>query len=592
MLKIIRNIRLKKLIAIQAALIFAVILISALMPRETVVLTADRFELYSGVKTENAAYIDESSDYEGYFVTAPLLNLKRGSYTVEVIGVSGASGNTLVIDGDSKGIGALYDSRSNLPLGVNECSADIWLLNSEMNVWLSCEYGGSGALEISEIRITENNGLINTIALFAALAFAAFDLTVWAVARGSGVVFAVLAATVVMASLPLLYKGLLNGTDIQFHLMRLAGLKEGFAAGVVPLRLNFIAANGYGYADTLFYPNLLLWPFAFLASCSIPLGLMFEFMIFSINAATAAASYIGFKAIFKERFPALVGAVCYTLAHNRFSDCYTLAAIGEAFAIIFLPLVAAAIYVMLFEPVESEGFRRGVLLGVVGFSGIIQSHIITTTTTGIAVLVICLVFIKRTLSAGRLSALLKTAGITVALNLWSLVPFADMMTKGPYSMSPSVLMKSIASKGLDLRCLFRVDGLWLYDDYYSFNGYAIGALMFFGVLSLLFFIGSQGRGDDHRTLRIGLACLAFAVISAWAVTRYFPWDAIAEHGGIAAYIAQNIQHPRRLLMFVSLFCSICAAAGASAVKTKPRKAVFARCWLRLRSFRWPITAID
>ena len=76
---------------------------------------------------------------------------------------------------------------------------------------------------------------------------------------------------------------------------------------------------------------------------------------------------------------------------------------------------------------------------VVGYSGIIQSHVISCVIAGIFMALICLVMIRKLFWLRRLIEFVKAGVFTILLNGWYLVPFLDYMRLGYVSQDPDTL---------------------------------------------------------------------------------------------------------------------------------------------------------
>lgn len=101
----------------------------------------------------------------------------------------------------------------------------------------------------------------------------------------------------------------------------------------------------------------------------------------------------------------------------RFTNIYARGALGETLALTFLPLIIAGFYHVLL------GDKKKWPWLVIGFTGVIESHVLSTATMGVIFAVCCLIFIRELFCDKRWLELLKAAGLTVLLNLWFLVPF-------------------------------------------------------------------------------------------------------------------------------------------------------------------------
>ena len=127
-------------------------------------------------------------------------------------------------------------------------------------------------------------------------------------------------------------------------------------------------------------------------------------LIVLINVATAISMYCSVKSITKSKFSAIFGTVLYMLAPYRLCDLYIRSAIGEALAMIFLPLAIAGIYHILL----GEKSKWYYLL--IGLTGITQSHVLSCLLIGLVMIFLCVIFVKYLLLERRYLKLIMTLG--------------------------------------------------------------------------------------------------------------------------------------------------------------------------------------
>lgn len=110
-------------------------------------------------------------------------------------------------------------------------------------------------------------------------------------------------------------------------------------------------------------------------------------------------SYRSFSGVFRSKEKGLLAAFLYTLSIYRLIDLYTRAALGEGMAMIFLPLVMWGMYELFL------GNEKKWYLAALGFTGVMQCHILSTE------LAVCfgglfgLLYIGRLREKGRFRAL-------------------------------------------------------------------------------------------------------------------------------------------------------------------------------------------
>lgn len=64
----------------------------------------------------------------------------------------------------------------------------------------------------------------------------------------------------------------LGKVDVFFHLNRVMGIAEGLSAGDFPVYVHGYQMQGFGTADGVLYPDLLLYVPALLVICGVPLA--------------------------------------------------------------------------------------------------------------------------------------------------------------------------------------------------------------------------------------------------------------------------------------------------------------------------------
>ncbi len=368
---------------------------------------------------------------------------------------------------------------------------------------------------------------------------------------------------VIITSIPLMMSGLWkNGTghDMFFHLMRIEGLTQGIKSGQFPVRIQPGWYNGYGYATSVFYGDLFLWIPAALHLIGIPLQVSYKIFVFACNLATFYVAFYSFNAIFRKEWVAFFGAIWYTISLYRLINVYIRHAVGEHTAMIFFPLIGYAMVCLLRETPETT---KGIKALVIGMTGILQSHMISFEITVGVLIVICLIYIKRTFRRETIVSLIKATGLTVVANLWFLIPLLEYMRNGTFNANTvSEYKKSIniGDSGLFIKQLFRIKygaaGVNLPVSAGIENEMPLGVGMG-GVIILLALIASLVLGikgkESKETVKFNAVVLIGAVVAMFLSSIYFPWGVIEDIGNPIRYAIINIQFPWRFLGVASTF---------------------------------------
>jgi len=322
--------------------------------------------------------------------------------------------------------------------------------------------------------------------------------------------------------------------DLLFHRTRLESYTEAirhldFFPRVFPtMGLNF------GYAADLFYPSILLLPFALFRIVGLAFVPSYYLYQFLISFVTAATSYYFLYSIKKSKKQALLFACFYTLSSYRLIDQSVRAALGETLAFAFLPLFALGVYSIVYTTKH-----RWQLLAV-ATSLLIASHLITAFYSFIFLMFFILINWKKSKLA-QVKSLIQSGLLTLCLSAWFLFPYLEQVTQLTFNFSNTTLWSS----GLN----FSLANLIV-------NSLANVSAPFtelkpnIGLLLIVFVIIAGIHFRQLTTLNKRLAVVTFLLIVL--ATNLFPW------GLFKLSIIAKIQFPWRMLLFASFFASLLA----------------------------------
>ncbi len=346
----------------------------------------------------------------------------------------------------------------------------------------------------------------------------------------------------VLMSLPLLIPSnyLYTNNDLEFHITRIYGVKDGLLHGLPWIKFQSNWYNGYGYMVSAFYGDMLLYLPALANISGMSMGLSYRLFAVLIHLLTLFSAYYCFSGIFGRK-AGLSGAIAYSFLLYRFVDMYERGAVGEYCAIVFLPFLAYAVYALF-----KDDYFKSVVLFVIGFTGTLNTHILTTEMAILMLVLVFLFHIREALVPKRLLALLVAAVSVVIVNLGFIVPFLDeAMNESVNVMDASRNTFSLNERGISLTNILT-----------EHRG-AIPAivLLFFALFYLLYCI-KESKGDSTSAFSGEHAQLIkywlLTMISLFLCSSYFPWDALSKFPRITN-IVTSIQFPWRFLAFAGLF---------------------------------------
>ena len=326
---------------------------------------------------------------------------------------------------------------------------------------------------------------------------------------------ALLALAAVFTSLPVLREDAVLSIDTQFHAARIMNLADGLRSGQLPVRVGGFSYNGYGAATSVFYPDALLVPLALMVLGGASITFVLQLFTVLVNGLTAALMYASARRMPGSREAALCASLLYVCSVYRLRGLYETFMMGQVLAMAVLPLFLLGLW----EVCRGEA-KRWPLLSA-GATLIVQSHMLTTLLCALLALCAVLLCLPAMLRERRLPALLKAAGMTLLLNLWTLVPMVTLCLSG---VNTGTMQFGFSGSALELHEVLQPDGF-------------IGLPLLLGAALLA---GTKAPADG-RAARL---CAVFGAGAVLLSTKLFPWSyAVRLTGGLI----EVLQFPWRFL---------------------------------------------
>ena len=556
----------------------------AMRVQAPLVFSGSELEAISGqaIVADGSISMQDSEDY-GPFARTPLLSLKKGSYVATVTYESSLEGAKVFQDNDY-----VTMNEQLLPAGGTQASFNLW---AKGNTATSFQFSYNGGTRtIYQFTVTPTHGYARVSSLGWLVFFALLDLLLLVrlgalpVCRSpysARLVYASLLGLIVFQSLPLCAGFLFSGHDLPFHLSRIQGIADGLAAGQFPVKIYPSLLQGQGYANGVFYGDFLLYIPAVLRLVGFTLQGSYQIYVLLVNIATVLVSYWCFSRIFSDRLSGFLGAALYSLNLYRLTNLYTRAAVGEYSAMIFLPLILYALWAVFMLPTEAPGYKKLWIPGVIGYSGLILTHILTCGMAAIFTILVCLVCIRRVFRKDTFVVLAKIVIYTTLLCLWFLVPFADYMLtdKLIVTVDTHSIFSTIGQSAFPLQVLAFFApatglGLELKEGVKNDMGFTVGGALLLSSLILPLLSLQPRFKADRRTKAAGL-CLGFGFLCMWMSTTAFPWYTLSRFVPFVDKFVSTMQFPWRFMSMAGLFLAVGAVAGFALLRKKNTSAFLA-----------------
>lgn len=392
---------------------------------------------------------------------------------------------------------------------------------------------------------------------------------------------------IVMASIPLFNNYLIRGHDIYFHLMRIEGLAQGLRAGEFPVRIQPAWYDGYGYAVSVFYSDLFLYPAALLRLLGISLQDAYKVYVVLCNIATALISGYSFGKIFRKREIGVFGSCLYTLSPYRLVNLYTRGALGEYTGMIFWPLLIYSCVLLLNEDRKKVQIQKGAVLMGISMAGMLQSHMLTAEIACMVLLLLVIVYCRRIFHKEVMLAGCGAVAAALGLSAWFLIPFLDYMLFERFNIN-SIRNNDIMiqRQGAFLSQVFAIFDNAVGQSLDSGAGTAgdftqgVGlSLMLSVIILMLLCIRGYLKREERRNRQITITAAGLGVLMVAMSTLYFPWDRLCRISRICRYIIVKIQFPWRFTgVAVGLLAVVwCAVLNYAEREYDRRKKVITIC---------------
>lgn len=311
---------------------------------------------------------------------------------------------------------------------------------------------------------------------------------------------------------------------------------------------------GYGYPVSVYYGDLFLYFPGILRLIGFPATFSYYAFLFVCNAVTVLVAYWCFTRIAEDEVIGILGAFLYTVSPYRLTDLYVRNAVGETFAMTFLPLIVYGIYTVFSMRTDDKKYDRLWIPMVIGFSGIIQSHMLSCLMCGLFVLLACVFCVRKVFRVKTFLVLAKTVIYTALLNAWFLFPCISSM-KDIEVMQAYRGEDRIQNRGTHLSQLFNLFYEGNGDSFPAASGtrgeMALGIGLTLG-LGLLLYVFAMIYGRKGQEKVKGKLVFGLCLFSLFMTTIYFPWDYISSTIKLLSMSIANIQFAWRFLAISSV----------------------------------------
>lgn len=488
-------------------------------------------------------------------IYGPFVELKKGTYRVKIEYHCDYNQDCLVNSEDRAF--HLLTEHAILSRNYDYASYDFAVGADIDDFEFQVNYNGNGYIQVNNITIEPTPfGMIRNICIVLFLLIC-LDLCLLCsdkIQKNRNVIL-VISGIVFLTSLPLFVSGIGHGHDLQTHLLRIESIAKEIRLGNIPVRLSSSYIDGYGYPMSVYYGDLLLYIPAVMSMLGFSLTAVYKFYVLMINTGTAVITYLCMNSIYKNRKIALLTCLAYCTASYRMVNLYVRAAVGEYSAMMFMPVVAYAVYKIYTDDIDDfKEYRKNALLLSIGMSGLIGTHVLSTEMVVFMLVIVCVSLFRRTLRKNTIKVYLLAILETCAINAYFIIPFIDYYINVPVKISAAVSEseRMIQDTGISLAEIFsffkqiqRTDMSAANERMLLTPGFILMAAL---AAAIVLWVNGKGTGMiKYLTV--------FAGLSLFITLDIFPWDYLAAHYQIGNLLAQ-VQFPWRYLSIASIVLTL------------------------------------
>jgi hypothetical protein len=351
---------------------------------------------------------------------------------------------------------------------------------------------------------------------------------------GDTFLYPVLLATLgCIGLIPLLYPGIPQGHDLFFHLARLQGMLDALNEGLFPIKINFSALNGYGYATGLFYPDFFAYIPVFFAKMGFTLVFSYKLFLFIWWFFATFSMYLALLKMGIEKFGAFAGALLYGWSSYFATDIFNRAAFGEVLTFPFIPLVILGLYNLIYANPKNN------LPLIFAFSALFLAHQITFILICIiSFLWITLNILHLLRSPKRILFLFISIFITFSLVSFFFFPMLEQIQYMEYNLTSKTIKSSIIERAIPITRVW-LELPYMKLEYWIPPGIGIIFLIIASQRLRLTLPLNNNKRTGDALLIIGFCCLL-------AATNFLPWEGMMK-------VLAGIQFPWRFYLPATAF---------------------------------------
>ena len=300
--------------------------------------------------------------------------------------------------------------------------------------------------------------------------------------------------------------GLIFSTgDYHYHVNRIQALVYSFQHGNFLPKVDGYFSGGYGYASSMFYPDIFLYPAAILKLLGVSLTTAYLVELVLINFVTLVICYWAGKRLDFSTRRSLLFTSLYFLGAYRLQVLFSRQDVGELLGMMFLPLILS-------EMIRFKNDTRNHWY-VLAFAifGLAMSHLISLVMAITFMAMFVLLNFQSFFKLKIIASFAKAAVLDFGLVAWFYLPLIEQALSQKFTLSTDPLV-NINNEKLPLNQLVTNS---LNNQVFHASTVNLGLVIFLGLVVYTMY-------NFWHKENLSLTIIALSLF--FACTQYFPWN--------------------------------------------------------------------
>ncbi len=206
----------------------------------------------------------------------------------------------------------------------------------------------------------------------------------------------------------------IEGNDTNYHVSNIYAMYTRMGDGGTCFdKILPIIAQDYGYGSGIFYPQLshiIPAVFTYLLQGNVILAIkIFHILVYY---ASAIIMFKLVNRVFKNNYVALIASIFYITFPYAITDTFARDALAESLVFAFMPMIILGLYELF------EGNKRNFYIWfIIGYVGMISSHLVMTVYLTIFVFIYLFIYIKKVFKSNIFRSLVSASMLIILLTL-------------------------------------------------------------------------------------------------------------------------------------------------------------------------------